>query len=66
MDCPRCGQDEVQRCTIPELRVSGWLCPECEALWLSDKVQPTGFEQLEVFLEDHGLDFNSLVMVDGG
>jgi len=62
MDCPRCGEDEVRRCTIPALHVSGWLCPECEALWLSDDVQPTGFEQLEVYLEDRGLGFNNLLM----
>jgi hypothetical protein len=62
MDCPRCGQDEVQRCRIAEIDVSGWLCPECEALWLSDDVRPTGFEQLEVYLEDRGLAFSNIAV----
>jgi hypothetical protein len=41
---------------ITRLKVAGFLCEECEALWFrSDEISPTNFLDFGKFMESRGL-----------
>lgn len=65
MECPRCEQDDVVACEIPEVGAHGWYCPECEALWVDGPVGASEFQQLESYLEERGLTFADVVDLPG-
>lgn len=55
MICPRCGQGNVLAVRLTALDRAGFLCDECEALWLSTStVGPRGFVDFGTYMKAHG------------
>jgi hypothetical protein len=55
MICPRCGQGRVLKIRILALDQAGYLCDECEALWLdASAIGPGGFVDFGTYMEAHG------------
>jgi len=55
--CPVCGQDYIYHVLIVPLnRMPAWVCPECEAFWISEKHEYTApRETYPAYMERHGL-----------
>jgi hypothetical protein len=52
--CPRCGQDWLVRVRLVRLGKSAILCPECDALWFSEKPESDNFVDYGTFMRAHG------------
>jgi len=56
MWCPRCNQGFIREVHINALDVDGFLCEECDALWLRrDQIDPGSFVDFTTFMEGRGL-----------
>jgi hypothetical protein len=56
--CPRCGQDWLRRVRLIALNMVAVICPECEALWLSEEaVGPATWVDYGTFMKESGRPF---------
>lgn len=56
MWCPRCNQGYIREVRINALALDGFLCEECDALWLRrSDIGPSNFVDFSTFMEARGL-----------
>ncbi len=56
MICPRCEQDEIVEARIKAIDRLIYICPECDATWLSsDEVSPSNFVDYGTYMKSIGL-----------
>ena len=51
--CPRCAQDRIGRYRIRATGEEVWLCPECDALWVSSDLS-TVFSDFTAYMAERG------------
>lgn len=55
MICPRCEQDEIVEAKIKALGKLIYICPECDATWLSkDEISAQGFLDYGTYMKEMG------------
>jgi len=56
MICPRCEQDEIVEAKIKATGSSIFICPECDAMWLSsNRIDSANFLDYGTYMESIGL-----------
>lgn len=61
MECPDCGQDDLEHFSIPSRQEIGVCCPECDAMWVADRLLPfPGHDRIGAYVEREGLDWDDV------
>ncbi|WP_433958685.1 3'-5' exonuclease [Cytobacillus horneckiae] len=65
--CPRCdGNGLIYQAKIVDVKLTVYICDECEASWISADIRKDNFQDLTTFLESNNLIYSKAQILDLG